>query len=671
MLAFNTFYISAGIGFVSEKRIERRLTTILAADIVGYSRLMSSDEAGTLSKLKTHRKELLAPKTTEYNGRVVKLMGDGTLMEFGSVVDAINFAEDVQRSMKERNESVPEDHRIIYRIGVNIGDVIAEGDDLYGDGVNVASRLEALAEPGGICVSGNVFEHIKGKVDIGFEDTGAQLVKNIPEPIQTYRVMLESATAEVNASSGKAKRSLLWPALAGSLLLLAVLVAALFSQSLREDPPSEATTLTAVSDKPSIAVLPFNNLSDDQNQEYFVDGMTEDLITDLAKINNLFVIARNTSFTYKDKPVVVPEVARELGVKFVLEGSVRRIGDQVRINAQLIDGASGAHIWADRYDGNLADVFALQDEVTGNIVEQLQITISPDEQSRRTKGDTESTAAHDAYLRGWQFFRRNTPEDFVKAIPHLERSVELDPSYGQAWAALAALYWIAYRNGYAWSIIVNPDKSNGVSWYGALNKAEANLRQAMRNPTPLAHQIESQISLEYRQYEQALREAERAVGLNENDPAGHLAMAWAQIFSGQAESAITSTEFGVQLDPQFPGSHLYARGVAQLILKRYEEAANTLERALSFNPENRAVLMPLSVAYTHLGRKEEAKVALEGYDEFLLFFSPGIETYLTRWPFRYEADIRHLGEALIKAGLCCNTDLETYLEKLRKGGTLE
>jgi len=661
---------------VSEEGVERRLTTILAVDVVGYSRLMAADEAGTLAQLKTHRKEVIEPRTSEHHGRVVKLMGDGTLMEFASVVDAVNFAVELQQAMAARNSKVPEDRRITYRIGINIGDIIVEGDDIYGDGVNVAARLEALAEPGGICVSRTVFDHVKGKVEVGFEDLGAQTVKNIPEPVQTFRVRLDSPRAvHAIVATPAAKRTVRWPMVAGSLVLVVVVSGALLwlrPWEGRLEPASGEVIALALPDRPSIAVLPFTNMSDDPAQEYFVDGMTEDLITDLAKIDGLFVIARNTVFTYKGQSVVVPEVARELGVRYVLEGSVRRVGNMVRINTQLIDGASGTHIWAERYDGALTDIFALQDRVTSEIVAQLQITLTPDELNRGETGGTDNPNAHDAYLRGWQLYRRYTPEDFFEAIPHLERAVKLDPDYGQAWAAIASVYWITYRKGFAsWSLIVNPDKSNSVSWNGARDKAEIHLRQAMRNPTPLAHQVESQISWDYRQFERALSEAGEAVALNQNDPAGHLAMAWALIFAGRAEEAIASTETAIRLDPNFPGSSLFALGTAQLMLERYDEARTTLQRALAFIPEDLGIMVPLSIAYARTGQQEEAKAALQIYDEFLIFNAPKIESYMPWWPFRREADNRLFGGGLIEAGLCCEDQFEAYIGNLRLGGTLE
>jgi TolB-like protein/class 3 adenylate cyclase len=350
---------------VSEAGVKRRLTTILAADVVGYSRLMAADEAGTLAALKSHRKELIEPKAAQYNGRTVKLMGDGTLMEFASVVDAIAFAVEVQCAMQARNADIPEDRRIVYRIGINIGDIIVEGDDIYGDGVNIAARLEGLAEPGGVCISRSVHTQIKGKLDLTFEDLGEKEVKNIPEPVMVFRVAFDdkAATLLTPVVQVAAKRERRWWPVATAAVVVSVVAVggALWWQPWAPDvePASVERMAFPLPDRPSIAVLPFTNMSDDPAQEYFADGMTEDLITDLSKISGLFVIARNSVFTYKGKAVKVRQVAEELGVRYVLEGSVRRAGEQVRINAQLIDATTGGHLWAERYDGSLADVFGL------------------------------------------------------------------------------------------------------------------------------------------------------------------------------------------------------------------------------------------------------------------------------------------------------------------------
>ena len=314
---------------------ERRLTTILAADVVGFSRLMGADESGTLSALKAHRKEIIEPKSQHFGGRTVKLMGDGTLMEFGSVVDAVLFAVEVQCAMREHNADVPADRQIVYRIGINIGDIIVEGDDIFGDGVNINARLEGLSEPGGICMSHNVFAQVKSKIDVGFEDLGDQQLKNIEEPVRVYKV-----------TTGSCER------VKGDLAIVA------------------GATAWSV-EKPAIAILPFDNMSGDAEQEYFADGITEDIITELARFQNLVVIARNSTFTYKGKATRVKDVARDLGVHYVVEGSVRRAGSRVRVTVQLIESKSEKHVWAERYDRELTDIFEIQDEVTKAIVGAL------------------------------------------------------------------------------------------------------------------------------------------------------------------------------------------------------------------------------------------------------------------------------------------------------------
>jgi TolB-like protein/class 3 adenylate cyclase len=651
---------------MEDQSTQRRLVAVLIADIAGYTRLMERDTDGTVAAWQTARQEVIKPVIADHSGKIVKLTGDGFLVEFSTIQNAVNCAIVMQRGLAPSS--------LDFRIGINLGDIVDDGEDIHGEGVNIAARLEGLADPGGICISGDVYNQVRNRLDCSFEDMGEHHVKHVSAPIRVFRVLTESMVSNDPANAKIAPKSTWLPAIAVILALLVVGVSVTLWQrswNPAEDPASPEASAYPLPDKPSIAVLPFTNLSDDPNQEYFVDGMTEDLITDLAKIQSLFVIARNTVFTYKGKSVVVPDVARELGIRYVLEGSVRRVGDAVRINAQLIDGASGAHIWAERYDGTLADIFALQDRVTSEIVAQLQITLTPDEQNRRNRRGTDNPNAHDAYLRGWQFYRRYTPEDFARAIPHFEQAIKLDPNYGLASAALASIYWIAYRRSYSWSRFVNPNWNNMISVQGARNKAERHLRQAMRSPTPLAHQIESQFSWEYRQFERALKEAKQAVALDQNDPAGHLAMAWALIFAGRAEAAIASTETGIRLDPNFPGSHLFALGTAQLMLERYDAAKTTLKRALAFNPENLEIMAPLAIAFARTGKQDEAKAALQKYIDVWILWGQKIETYMTWWPFKREADVRLFGGGLIKAGLCCKEPFEAYIGRLRRGGTLE
>jgi adenylate cyclase len=343
----------------------RRLAAILAADVVGYSRLMAADEQGTHERLKALRKDFIERKIAEHHGRIVKLMGDGALVEFGSVVDAVQCAAAIQKGAVERQADLPEDQRITFRIGINIGDIIIEDDDIYGDGVNVAARLEQLAEPGGICVSRNVYNQVKNKVVFGFESTGEHNVKNLPEPVTVYR-LLAGPGPMIGAVTPKKPRAPTWRTAALAVTAAIVLVAAAGTAWWYRDRPveAEAEAASPFLDQPSIAVLPFDNLSGDPEQQYFADGMAEDLITDLSKTSGLFVIARNSSFRLKGAPIDPQQVARDLGVRYLLEGSVRRVGDRVRINAQLIDATTSGHVWAERYDGSLADVFALQDRVT-------------------------------------------------------------------------------------------------------------------------------------------------------------------------------------------------------------------------------------------------------------------------------------------------------------------
>jgi TolB-like protein/class 3 adenylate cyclase len=363
--------------------MERRLAAILAADVVGYSRLMEADEADTLAALKGHRKELIDPEIAAHSGRMVKLMGDGALVEFSSVVDALACAVAIQKAMRERNQGAPEDRRIDFRIGVHLGDIIVEGEDLYGDGVNVAARLEGLAEPGGVCISQQTYDHIGTKLDLGYEDLGEQQVKNIARSVRAYRVVLDGAAPRQALTAKRRGPSALQ--VLGSAGVIALIGAGLGLGLWRpwapdiEPVPVERMAFP-LPEKPSIAVLPFDNLGGDPEQDYFTDGITEDLITDLSKVSGLFVIARHSSFAYKGKGVDVRDIAQDLGVRYVLEGSVRRAGDQVRINAQLIDATTGGHLWAERYDGALTDVFALQDQVTRQIVAALSVTLTPDEQ---------------------------------------------------------------------------------------------------------------------------------------------------------------------------------------------------------------------------------------------------------------------------------------------------
>jgi TolB-like protein len=371
----------------------RRLTAILAADVAGYSRLMGADEEGTLERLKALRRELLDPKITEHKGRLVKTTGDGVLVEFASVVDAVRCAVAVQQAMAERNAGIAADNRIELRIGINLGDVIVEGDDLYGDGVNIAARIEALADAGGVFVSNTVYDHVRDRLPFVFEDLGEQQVKNIVRPIRVYRIAIARA--------------------------------------------AEARAPLPLPEKPSLAVLPFQNMTGDAEQDYFVDGIVEEITTAISRLRWLFVIARNSSFTYRGKAVDVKQVARELGVRYVLEGSVRKSGSRVRISGQLIDTATGAHIWADRFDGALDDIFELQDQVASRVVGAIEPRLRQSEIERAVRKPTGSLDAYDLYLRALAQSYRFAEENIAESIALLRRALELDPSYAPAASMVA------------------------------------------------------------------------------------------------------------------------------------------------------------------------------------------------------------------------------------------
>jgi TolB-like protein/class 3 adenylate cyclase/rhodanese-related sulfurtransferase len=626
--------------------LERRLTTILAADVVGYSRLMGEDEAGTLAALKALRRNLVKPKEIQYHGRTVKLMGDGALMEFSSVVDAVHFAVEVQAAMAERNAAVPEDRRIVYRMGLNIGDIIVEGDDIFGDGVNVAARLEGLSDPGGVCLARSVFDQVKAKLDLTFEHLGEKEVKNIAEPVSVYRVVLDDKAAALVTPvvhAAKTTRQNRWPTIAAAFVLSLLGVAGLvWWQPWAPDvtPASLQRMAFALPGKPSIAVLPFINMSEDESQEYFVDGMTEDLITDLSKISGLFVIARNSSFSYKGQQVKVRQVAEELGVRYVLEGSVRRAGNEVRINAQLIDATTGGHLWAERYDGTLEDIFDLQDQVTEQIVAALAVSLTGEEQAQQARHGTENAAAHDAYLQGWAHYKLLTPEELAKAVPFFEEAIRLDPDYAQAHAALASLYWDVYQNDWAFDL--------GMPSSRAESRANEHLEEAFKSPTPLAHALQARIFAAWGFPGEALGEAQKAVELDANDATALAGLASALIQADRPGEGLDSIEQAMRLDPHYPPSYLITLGAAQFGLESYEEAAATFERAVRRNPDNELPLIYLAAAYGHLGRIKDGDAVMEAANDLRDQAGLGglsLEQDEQQWysPFEGEIDFKRFG----------------------------
>ena len=542
---------------MAEERVQRRLAAIVVADVVGYSRLMGEDEVGTLDRLKKLRAEFLHPKAEEYGGRIVKTTGDGTIIEFGSAVDAVSHAVDVQRGMSTRNASLPDNHQIHLRLGINVGDIIIDDDDIFGDGVNVAARLEALAETGGICISDRVHDYVRGRLEIGFDDLGEQTVKNIAEPVRIFRVRLDDGEPD---SSG-------------------------------DRPGAQADA-----DKPSIAVLPFDNLSADPEQEYFSDGMAEDLITDLSKISNLSVAARNSSFSFKGQMPDVKEVAGKLGVAVVLEGSVRKMGDRLRINAQLIDAADGKHVWAERYDGEMDEIFDFQDRILSEIVSALELTLTPADVARAERKRTDSVEAYDLFLKGRTRYFRYAPDDNLEAGRLLEQAIEADPNFAEVYTYLAMCYVNA--RCFLW-----PGFEKGLA------RAEEIARTAVEIAPELAivHLRLGWVELFQRKHDAARVNFERALSLEPENAELHAYFGEAMNFSGEFELANEHAATALRLDPLSPPSWVFIHGRSFYHLGQYDKAASMIGQAVERVPAFTFARLFLACTYVEMDRLDEAK----------------------------------------------------------------
>ncbi|MGZ6224045.1 MAG: adenylate/guanylate cyclase domain-containing protein [Syntrophales bacterium] len=641
---------------MTTQEIKRKLVAILSADVKGYSRLMGEDEVGTIRTLNIY-KELMANFIQQNHGRVVDAPGDNVLAEFVSVVDAVRCAAEIQKELKTRNANLPENRKMEFRIGVNLGDVVEDGEQILGDGINIAARLESLSDAGGICISGTVFDHVRNKLDYGYKYLGEQTVKNIALQVRIYKILLEPQTAGSVIDEKKAKPKQWRRATIGLVIVVIVALAAvaiwqLYFRPTR--PPVEVASREKMAyplpDKPSIAVLPFVNMGGDPEQAYFADGMTEDLITDLSKVAGLFVIARNSTFVYKGKATDVREVAKTLGVRYVLEGSVRRSGTQVRVNAQLIDATTGGHVWADRYDGDLKNIFAFQDKVTRNVVAALSVELTKDDRERVARKGTENAQAYDVFLKGWQHYLRQTPEDFRAAIVEFKKAVELDPKYGRAYAALAATYWEAYTR--YWGVALGFSRGGETHF-----QAEQFLTKAMRDPTPLAHQVASAMFLHKQQHDEAIAEAKRAIASDPNDADGYVALANALSFTGKPSEALELVGRAIRLNPHYPPYYLYQLGLAQFGMKRLDEAATSLERALALNRDDYWSQRLLLATYGLLGRRADAGKLLETIKRNekrgqIASMDPLTIRAVTYWySFSERADVERFAEGLRKAGV--------------------
>ena len=645
--------------------LDRKLAAILYADVADYSRLTGEDEERTHRALSAYL-DAITTSIERHNGEVLHYAGDAVLAEFVSVVNALTCAVVIQRDLAARSEHLPHRRKVQFRIGINLGDVIVDRDEIYGDGVNVAARLQSLAEPGGICISESVHTAIGNKLPLAYEFMGEQAIKNIKEPVRAYRVKLEEEAAPAVAAptSVQSNRQLVI-AVASALVLVAIIGAVIWLTPWAPTigPAPEEHMALALPDKPSIAVLPFANMSGDPEQEYFADGIADDLITDLSKVSGLFVIARNSVFTYKGKSVKVQQVAEELGVRYVLEGSVRRAGDQVRINAQLIDATTGGHVWAERYDGKLDNVFAMQDEVTQKIVRALAVNLTTEEAAVQSRVETKNAKAYDAFLQGWEHYRRGTPEDFAKAVSYFEQAIQRDASYSRAHSALAAVYWNSVWNGW-WT------KSLGLTSTPAYEQTRLYLQKAEKEPSALTHQVASEIAAHFRRSPtKALAEAEQAMALDANDPAGYLAMANALLKAGKPAAAVERVRTAMRLDPHYPASYLTRLGQAQLALSQFQVAAATLERAASRNPDNDWTYVYLAAAYGQLGRRQEADTALNRANGLRAKAGWGALTLETadHHLFRWVGDLDPVREGLRKAGVESGADWNALVTTGKSG----
>jgi len=633
--------------------LERKVAAILYADVAGYSRLTGADEEGTHRALSTYL-DTLTTSIERHNGKVLHYAGDAVLAEFASVVNALTCAVVIQRDLRARSEHLSEQRKVQFRIGINLGDVIVDRDEIYGDGVNVAARLENLAEPGGICISEAVHSAIGNKLPLDYESLGEQRVKNIAEPVRAYRVRLEDEAVPTAAPAGTRSRRRLVIASA-ALVVLGVLaggVAWLKPWPPTIEPASDERTAVVLPDKPSIAVLPFANMSGDAEQEYFTDGMTDDLITDLSKVSGLFVIARNSVFTYKGKSVKISQVAEELGVRYVLEGSVRRVGDKVRINAQLIDGNTGGHVWAERYDGSLGDVFSLQDKVTRRIVAALRVQLTPQEQALATGRDKINVAAYDTFLKGWAYLLRKTPEDAVQAIAFFKQALELDPNYSRAYAGLAQTYWNNSLNAKFHQLTGGLGVGTLVDWNDLT--AWEFLQKAGDKPLSQARALAARMLQRQRRFDEAMREARQAVALGPSDPTAYDALIENLIYAGEVEEAIRLVDRSIRLDPSFPGEKLFLKGLAYYTMGRLEEALSSIERARTHNPKRTRYAAIQAATLAELGRAEEAKAAFEEYRSGLTIFAT-LNWTMFYWPFEDVKSAERLAKGLLKAGMIDST----------------
>ncbi len=586
---------------LSQERVERRLAAVLAADMVGYSRLMRADEKGTITRQKALYEELFDPEIAKHNGRIVKLMGDGVLVAFASAVDAVECAVEIQRAMVERDAGIPEDSRITFRMGINLGDVVIDGDDILGDGVNVAARLESLAKPGGICIADVVFNSIKGKLDLGYAALGPQGLKNIAEPVLAHHVLLDPEDSGKLVEAKNARR----PRNRHKFLVAAGIVAVLTIALVWWRPwvrLIEGDYASQLPDRPSVAVLPFESLSQDKEDEYFAEGISEDIIVGLSKVSGLFVIARNSSFAYKDKPVEITQVAHELGVRNILTGSVRRSVDQIRITTQLIDALNRNTLWSEQYDRKIDDVFAIQSEIGERVTKALSVTLKANEQERLFRTHTKSIRAYELFLKARKTHIIANPANLARAVGLYEEIIELDPAFAGGYAGLSVVLSVSVRLGHSSNPAVDArralefaNKAVAVDpefgWsYIALGSAHIVLRDA----------------------DSAVTAVQRAVELQPNDADSLLWLGFYKAFAGRPESGIENIKASLLLDPIPNARQYFFLGNAYYAASRFKNAVTAFEKWDELSPNPHGVVL-LAASYAMAGDNAKAMATVKRY----------------------------------------------------------
>jgi TolB-like protein/class 3 adenylate cyclase len=622
------------VGVEETHGMRRRLAAVMSADVFGYSALMAVDEEGTLARLKAHREELIEPAIVDHGGRVVKLMGDGILAEFTSVIQAVRAGIYVQRELALRNKDRPDEHQIVLRIGINQGDIIIDSDDIYGDDVNVAARLQERATPGGICISERVFSDIRGKIDVGIDDLGDQELKNIPEPVRVYRVLLGPDAGNVKPLTLQKKPNFRLPVLAVSFtfVLLGGLVTWYGVGALA---PDQIDPWGAA--KPSIAVLPFANLNKDPEEDFFSEGITNDIIIDLSKFQNLLVIASNSVSGYKGKTVNAEDVSRELGVRYVLEGSVLKRGDQVRINTQLIDGPTGQHLWAERYDETTDNIWDIQDEITGRIVRTLAVRISKIEQQRVLAKPTDNFEAYEYTLRGQALLERQSRSENFEARKLFRRAIELDPNYATAYAGLG---W-TYLETVLWGWTGSPQK--------AVQQAYDLSQKALSlEPTDIyGRRLLATIYSLRRQHDLALIESERLIAINPNDAGSFAQQGIALTWLGRPDGAILALEQALRFDPDMKTDVFWHLGLAYYLKKRYADSIAVLERNIGRKSDPFWDYLLLAAVYGQMDRTEDAARAADAVRRI----DPLYKRLMRFQQFENLADVERVDAGLRKAGL--------------------